>query len=91
MSHSKVSVKYLKKTPSSGKSLISTHSVFWGVRGGRGWGGVGAYLSLSGSGREVGWGGHLLTFSAFRMGAYSNKYGNLFFREILWQSCRGWF
>ena len=36
-----------------------------------------AYLSLSGSGREVGWGGHLfeagrlLTFSAFRMGAYS--------------------
>ena len=32
--------------------------------------GVGAYLSLSGSGREVGWGGRLLTFSAFRMGAY---------------------
>jgi len=30
-----------------------------------------AYLSLSGSGREVGWGGRLLTFSAFRMGAYS--------------------
>ena len=47
-----------------------------------------AYLSLTGSGREVGWGGRLfeagrlLTFSAFRMGAYSrlgaysNKYGN---------------
>ena len=40
-----------------------------------------AYLSLSGSGRDVGWGGRLLTFSAFRMGAYSrwgtylNKYG----------------
>ena len=41
--------------------------------------GVVAYLSLSGSGREVGWGGRLfeagrlLTFSAFRMvmGAYS--------------------
>ena len=33
--------------------------------------GVGGYLSLSGSGREVGWGGRLLTFSAFRMGAYS--------------------
>ena len=39
-------------------------------------------LSLSGSGREVGWGGgeRLLTFSAFRkgassrLGAYSNKY-----------------
>ena len=49
--------------------------------GGRGEG-VNAYLSLSGSGREVGWGrgGRLfearrvLTFSAFRMGAYSNKY-----------------
>ena len=52
-----------------------------------------AYSSLSGSGRDVGWGGRLLeagrllTFSAFRMGAYlrwapnsrlgaySNKYG----------------
>ena len=39
--------------------------------------GVVAYLSLSEIGREVGWGGHLfetghlLTFSAFRMGAYS--------------------
>ena len=36
-----------------------------------------AYLSSSASGREVGWGGRLfeagrlLTFSAFRMGAYS--------------------
>ena len=35
------------------------------------------YLSLSGSGRKVGWGGCLfeagrfLAFSAFRMGAYS--------------------
>ena len=50
-----------------------------------------AYLSLSGSGREVAWGGsgrlfeagRLLTFSAFRvgansrLGAYSNKYGML--------------
>ena len=39
--------------------------------------GLVAYLSLSGSGREVGWGGRLfeagrlLTFSASRMGAYS--------------------
>ena len=64
--------------------------------------GVVAYLSLSGSGREVGWGGRLfeagrlLTFSAFRMGAYIevganlrlgaylNKYGNsLFFCCII--------
>ena len=49
---------------------------------------MGAYLSLSGRGR--GWGGclfeggRLLTFSAFRMGAYSrlgaysNKYGTHF-------------
>ena len=37
--------------------------------------GVVAYLSLGGRGREVAWGGRLLTFSAFRMGAYSNKYG----------------
>ena len=47
-------------------------------------GGV-TYLGLSGSGREVGWGGHLfeagrlLTFSAFRMGAYSR-----------WALIRGW-
>ena len=38
-----------------------------------------AYLSLSGSGREVGWGGRVLTFSAFRMGAYSR-----------WALIRGW-
>ena len=40
----------LKKTPSSGKSVISTYS-FWG--GGR-CNGVGAYFSLSGSGSGVG-------------------------------------
>ena len=70
----------LKKTPSSGKSLISTYSFLGGGIGK----GVGAYLSLSRSGREVGWGrggrlfeaGRLLTFSPFRMGAYSNKYGS---------------
>ena len=38
-----------------------------------------AYLSSSGSGRGVGWGGRLLTFSAFRMGAYSR-----------WALIRGW-
>ena len=44
-----------------------------------------AYLSLGGSGREVGWGrrlfetGRLLTFSTFRMVAYSR-----------WALIRGW-
>ena len=47
--------------------------------------GLVAYLSLSGSGRMVGCGGRLfevgrlLTFSAFRMGAYSR-----------WALIRGW-
>ena len=41
--------------------------------------GVVAYLSLSGSGRKGGWGGRLLTFSAFRMSAYSR-----------WVLIRGW-
>ena len=44
---------------------------------------MGAYLSLSGSGREVGWDGdgrlfeawRLLTFSTLEVGANSNKYG----------------
>ena len=36
-------------------------------------------LSLSGSERKVWWGGRLLTFSAFRMGAYSR-----------WALIRGW-
>ena len=66
--------KILKKTPSSGKSL----STFLRVGSGKGGGvGVGAYFSWTGNRREVGWGGRLfepgrlLTFSAFRMGAYS--------------------
>ena len=41
--------------------------------------GVGAYLSLSLSAREVGWGGRLLTFTGFRIGAYSR-----------WTLIRGW-
>ena len=63
----------LKKTASSRKSLIGIYSIL----------GVVTNLSLSGSGRKVWWAGHLLTFSAFRMGAYSrlgaysNKYGTL--------------
>ena len=40
---------------------------------------MGAYLGLSESGREVGGGGRLLTFSAFRMGSYSR-----------WALIRGW-
>ena len=46
---------------------------------------MGALLSLSGIGREVGWGGflfeagRLLTFSVFRMGTYSR-----------WTLIRGW-
>ena len=64
---------YQSKVP--GKSLISTYSIL----------GVVANLSLSGSGRKVWWGGRLfeawrlLTFSAFRMGAYSR-----------WALIRGW-
>ena len=64
----------MNKTP-SGTSLISTYSIL----------GVVANLSLSGSGREVWWGGRLfdagrlLTFSAFRRGAYSR-----------WTLIRGW-
>ena len=64
-------------------SLKSVLTPFWGGNGK----GVGSYLSLSGSGREVGWdgggcsfeAGHLLTFSAFRMGAY-----------LRWVPIRGW-
>ena len=67
----------LKKTPFSGKSLISTCSIFCGWEGK--WGGVGvsALFSLTGNRREwVGGGrlfeaGRLLPFSAFRTGAYS--------------------
>ena len=48
---------------------------------------MGTCLSLSGSGKEVGWGGggrlleagRLITFPAFRMGAYSR-----------WAPIRGW-
>ena len=56
-----------------------------GGRGKVGGVGVGALLSLSGIGREVGWGGRLfeagrlLAFSVFRMGAYS-----------MWALIRGW-
>ena len=50
-------------------SLLLVFIQFFGGGRGKGFGvGVGAYLSLSGGAREVGWGGCLLTFSAFRMG-----------------------
>ena len=69
----------MKKTPSSGKSLISTYSIFWR------WGGGGRLFELEWE-WEGGGGGRFfevvrLTFSAFRMdvysrwGAYLNKYG----------------
>ena len=74
------SCKYFEENSVFGEvSLISTYSIFWGGVG------VVAYLRLSGSGREVGWGGRLfeagrlLTFSVFRMGAYSR-----------WALIRGW-
>ena len=50
----------LKKTPSSGKSQISTFS-FFGVVGWREWELI---LSLSGSGRELEWGGDGRLFEA---------------------------
>ena len=67
----------LTKTPSSGKSLISTCSIFWGWEGKCGGVGVSALFSLTGNRREcVGGGrlfeaGRLLPFSAFRTAAYS--------------------
>ena len=65
----------LKKTLSSGKSLISTYSFFC-FQGGKGKGGrVGAYLSLRRKkrGGRLFEAGRLLTFSALRMGAYSRR------------------
>ena len=59
----------LKKTPSSGKSLIRIYSLKW-----VGWGWALIWVWLGGGG-----GGRLLTFSAFRMGAYSR-----------WALIRGW-
>ena len=66
----------LKKTPSSGKSLISTCSFFGGWE--RKWGGVGvsALLSLTGNRRELVGGGRLFEVGAHaRFGAYSIKDG----------------
>ena len=61
----------MKKTPSSGKSLISTYSIFGG------WGGGGRFFEFEwewkggGVGGRLFEAGRLLTFSALRMGAYS--------------------
>ena len=65
----------LKKTPSSGKSLIRIYSLKWV---GWGWALIWVWLGEGGGGRlfEA---GRLLTFSAFRMGAYSR-----------WALIRGW-
>ena len=74
----------MKKTLSSGKSLISTYSIFGE------WGGGGHLFEFKWEWERggVGWAhkifeaGCLLTFSAFRMGAYSRwaviKFGRLF-------------
>ena len=63
----------MKKAPSSGKSVISTYSIFGG------WGGVGRLFEFEWEWEGGGVGGRLLTFSAFRMGAYSR-----------WALIRGW-
>ena len=65
----------LKKTPSSGKSLIRIYSLKWV---GWGWALIWVWLVGGGGGRlfEA---GRLLTLSAFRMGAYSR-----------WALIRGW-
>ena len=80
-----------RKLRLQGSLLLVLIQFFWGG----GWvGGVGvgvvAYLSLSEIGREVGWGGrlfetgHLLTFSAFRMGAYS-RWALLRINAVVWK------
>ena len=68
-------VKYSEKTPSSGKSLIRIYSLKWV---GWGWALIWVWLGGRGSGRlfEA---ERLLTFSTFRMGAYSR-----------WALIRGW-
>ena len=72
----------MKKTPSLGKSLISTYSIvfFWGGGGWeRKWGGVGvgAYLSLTG--RRGGLG----------VGAYSRLGAYQLFLSVGWALIRG--
>ena len=65
----------LKKTPSSGKSLIRIYSLKW-----VGWGWVVIWVWLGGGGGgRLFEAGRLLTFSAFRMGSYSR-----------WALIRGW-
>ena len=63
----------MKKNPSSGKSLISTYSIFGG------WGGGGRYkfeFEWEWEESGVGWGGRLFEVGAnSRLGTYSNKYG----------------
>ena len=56
------------KTPSSGKSLISTYS-FFRVLGGSGWALIWVWVEVGGRWGGVGVGAYS------RLGAYSNKYG----------------
>ena len=75
----------MKKTPSSGKSLISTYLRFFGWEPGRDQKGGWRLFEFEFEGGR--WGGgerlfearRLLNFSAFRMGAYSR-----------WALIRGW-
>ena len=77
-----VNVSTLKKSPFSAKSVISTliFNFFgrWEREGGVGWGWALIWVWVGGGGAGVGVGG-LLTFSAFRIGAYSR-----------WALIRGW-
>ena len=63
MQQCRVSVKYSEeiKTPSSGKYLISTYSIFFSC----------VWEEEAGRGGRLFEAGRLLTFSASRMGAYS--------------------
>ena len=81
MQQSKVSVTTVKKTTSSAKSVISTYSILLAGGSEKGlWGERGRLFEFEWEG-ERWWGGgwRLLTFSAFRMGAYSR-----------WALIRGW-
>ena len=91
--------RFLKKTPSSGKSLISTYLRFFGWEPGRDQKGGWRLFEFEFEGGEVGWGWALIKFfclqdwSLFevgansRLGAYSNKYGSTM--TMVWKGQRG--
>ena len=65
--------RFLKKTPSSGKSLISTYLRFFGWEPGRDQKGGWRLFEFEFEGGRWGGGGRLLNFSAFRIGPYSRR------------------